>query len=522
MKRREKKQQEKKRKGLGLKPLIIGMSACTALLGGVLSWAVLGSIHLEGESGHGLGIVDAVNNMELQKKAEELAAKPSAASSESQTMTADEMDSDEEANLDVSSDSKKETNSSNAINAQENDTDTSKSSLAADEESAQSIDENENQEESEVYQQINSATMANAASGVIDVTALETVTADEVRAWIEDYSYGEWPYLDGAEVTQADKDELLSRRNLDGISDTISILYGVVTNNAAVRAFPTWRKASKSLDVNAFDYIQESMLLIGEPVAVVHQTADGIWSFVQATNYRGWIETSRIAFCTLDELKAWQRAERAVVTDAKITLLNDVLRMGTALPASVDEDGTIIVSLPQADENGGLTIKAAETTQEGIHFGYLAFTQENVLEQAKKLIGTAYGWGDSNGDMDCSSTMNSIYRCFGILLPRNTSELAQTGTEVVSLEGMTQEEKLDQIHSMKPGTLLVMKGHVVMYIGQEDGQDMILHNFTTCLAEDGVSTEEVYQCRITPLNLVTAAGTQYLDVYATAVCFPEK
>lgn len=471
MKRRQKKQQEKKRRGLGLKSLIIGMSVCTMFLGGVFLWAVLGSIHLEGESGHGLGIVDAVNNMELQKKAEELAAKPSTASSESQTLTADE---------------------------------------------------NENQEESEVYQQINHATMANAASGVTDVTALETVTADEVRAWIESYSYGEWPYLDGKEVTQTDKDEILSRRNLDGISDTISISYGVITKNAAVRAFPTWRKASKSLEANAFDYVQESMLLVGEPVAVVHQTADGIWSFVQATNYRGWVETSRIAFCTLDELKAWQAAERAVVTDAKITLLNDELRMGTALPASVDEDGTVIVSLPQADANGLLTIKATETTQEGIHFGYLAFTQENVLEQAKKLIGTAYGWGDSNGDMDCSSTMNSIYRCFGIILPRNTSELAQTGTEVVSLEGMTQEEKLEQIHSMKPGTLLVMKGHVVMYIGQEDGKDMILHNFTTCLAEDGVSTQEVYQCRITPLNLVTAAGIQYLDVYATAVCFPEE
>ena len=83
------------------------------------------------------------------------------------------------------------------------------------------------------------------------------------------------------------------------------------------------------------------------------------------------------------------------------------------------------------------------------------------------------------------------------------------------------EEKLEKIQSMKPGTLLVMKNHVVMYIGQENGEDLILHNFTTCMAEDGVSTKEVYQCQITQLNLVTAAGTQYLDAYATAICFPE-
>ena len=35
-------------------------------------------------------------------------------------------------------------------------------------------------------------------------------------------------------------------------------------------------------------------------------------------------------------------------------------------------------------------------------------TQENILDQAKKLVGMAYGWGDSNGDMDCSSTMNAF------------------------------------------------------------------------------------------------------------------
>ena len=51
--RRKKEPHENKRKGLSLKPLIIGMSACVVLLGGVLLWAVLGSVRLEPESGHG-------------------------------------------------------------------------------------------------------------------------------------------------------------------------------------------------------------------------------------------------------------------------------------------------------------------------------------------------------------------------------------------------------------------------------------------------------------------------------------
>ena len=490
--RRKKQPHKNKRRGLSLKPLIIGMSACVVLLGGVLLWAVLGSVRLEPESGHGLGIVDAVNTMGLQKKTQELAAKPSAASSESQTLTANETDAEE---------------------IKDKEAEDQKAEQTLEEESTKAL----------VYQQIIEATMANSKSGVADVTQLTDVAADDVRLWIEAYTYGNWPYLEGEPVTKEAQDEILARRNLEGILDPITLKYGVITQNAAVRAFPTWKKASTSLDAHSFDYFQESMLMTGEAAVIVHQTADGIWSFVQAQNYRGWVETDKIACCTLDELKKWQETKRAVVTDARLTLAgtNVTLRMGTALPAKEESEGILMVSIPQKDDKGQLVITNVETAQDGIHFGYLDMTQENILDQAKKLVGMAYGWGDSNGDMDCSSTMNAIYRCFGIILPRNTGSMAQTGTQIVSLEGMTQEEKLEKIQSMKPGTLLVMKNHVVMYIGQENGEDLILHNFTTCMAEDGVSTKEVYQCQITQLNLVTAAGTQYLDAYATAICFPE-
>ena len=243
--RRKKEPHENKRRGLSLKPLIIGMSACVVLLGGVLLWAVLGSVRLEPESGHGLGIVDAVNTMGLQKKTQELAAKPSAASSESQTLTANETDAEE-------------------ITDQE----------AGDQKAEQTLEEESTK--ALAYQQINEATMANSESGVVDVTQLTDVSADDVRLWIEAYTYGNWPYLEGEPVTKEAQDEILARRNIEGISDSITLKYGVITQNAAVRAFPTWKKAATSLDAHSFDYFQESMLMTGEAVVTVHQTADGI------------------------------------------------------------------------------------------------------------------------------------------------------------------------------------------------------------------------------------------------------
>ena len=64
--------------------------------------------------------------------------------------------------------------------------------------------------------------------------------------------------------------------------------------------------------------------------------------------------------------------------------------MGTALPAKEESEGILMVSIPQKDDKGQLVITNVETAQDGIHFGYLDMTQENILDQAKKLVGMAY------------------------------------------------------------------------------------------------------------------------------------
>ena len=77
--------------------------------------------------------------------------------------------------------------------------------------------------------------------------------------------------------------------------------------------------------------------------------------------------------------------------------------------------------------------------------------------------------------------MNAIYRCFGIILPRNTGSMAQTGTQIVSLEGMTQEEKLEKIQSMKPGNAACNEKSCGYVYRTRKWRRLILHNFTTCM-----------------------------------------
>ena len=124
-------------------------------------------------------------------------------------------------------------------------------------------------------------------------------------------------------------------------------------------------------------------------------------------------------------------------------------------------------------------------------------------------------------DMDCSSTMNSIYRCFGVLLPRNTSAMPYTGTTVYCMDEMNAEQKRTLIESLAPGTMLVMNGHVVMYIGQENGISSVLHNVVGFSLDGGQTAIDAYKCCITPLDVRTGSGTSYLDRYRFAITLEE-
>ena len=85
--------------------------------------------------------------------------------------------------------------------------------------------------------------MANSKSGVADVTQLTDVAADDVRLWIEAYTYGNWPYLEGEPVTKEAQDEILARRNLEGILDPITLKYGVYHTKCGSSSFSNMEKS---------------------------------------------------------------------------------------------------------------------------------------------------------------------------------------------------------------------------------------------------------------------------------------
>ncbi len=385
-------------------------------------------------------------------------------------------------------------------------------------------------------QQLNLADFSIEGTGLSDLSKEHLYTVGEVSKMIQEYAVPDRKYLDNQELTQEARQQLLLNRNLEILSnntESVSAAYGILAETTDLRSFPTELRMTSKPD-GRFDYLQETKLLIGEAVIVLHKSSDGEWCFVQAENYCGWIQEKAIAYCSRKEmLEIYECSEPAVVTRNGLYSVGEqteYLRMGTKFATETRRDG-IVLLLPKRDVDGTLKLvefyaaKTAENSTyealyDDIHIGYLSYTRSNLIRLAVSLLGTPYGWGDAlpagsetglTGDngMDCSSTLSAVFRCFGIVMPRNTGAQRSMAGVMLDLSVLANNDRLFQIAEYPAGSLLFMPGHVMLYLGDFDGTAYILHNTTTAARDDGES-DDYYCCCITTLN-IGKTGRTLLD-----------
>ncbi len=416
----------------------------------------------------------------------------------------------------------------------------------SDESTAEETEASEAPEEPGIAEEINERTIAAEGSGVVDLTADRQWTYEEIRSMISGYEFPSGDLLNGRTITEEDRQRLEEARNLDALPDegTADVRYGILCDNAAVRSFPTEETLNSTGDMSSFDLFQESMFRAGEGVIVLYQA--GNWLFVQGEDYYGWISGDAVCFCSFGLMSSWLEIEDfLVVTDAyaEIPETELTLRMGTRLPLVPEENGNARAVLPLAGDgadgyvtasDGKLTFLAepAEdalpvrilTLPEGsYHSGWEELTEENITARAEKLLGVPYGWGDSDGNMDCSSAVCSVFRCFGVILPRNSGDMSKTGAEVTDLSQMDTDGKLSYITGLPAGSVLIMSGHVMIYMGEVDlnGETgpVILQEVTGYTGPDGVPVW-CMSCVETSLNVYKYTGESFTELMLYSVAFP--
>ena len=313
---------------------------------------------------------------------------------------------------------------------------------------------------------------------VVDVLSLsKQVSSSYVTGLINSYSnINKYTIYDNNNkaLSTSEKQAILDNRNLTNISSTVNVEYGLITDFAWMRTYPTNCYSNNY----SMDRFQETTLNVGEEVAIYHTSSDGKWYFVQAVNYYGWVEAKYIAKCSYEEMVSFVTDnDFLVVISDYVVIENAHVRMGQKFPL-ISNNEEYVINFPTRTEDGKLLMKEISLQKsDSYHVGYLDYTYENLMMQAFKLLGIDYSWGDKEKDgRDCSSTQNGIYKSFGFILPRNTSNQNAIPTYGKKFSSITTSE----LQKYAPGTLVFSSGHVMMYIGENhQGYSYILHNTTS-------------------------------------------
>ena len=266
----------------------------------------------------------------------------------------------------------------------------------------------------------------------------------------------------------------------------VSPQHAVAVKNGQIRLYPTMAGSYRDNEIGELDRYAVSLLKLGEPVLLYCTDKSGLWCFIRTAQVYGWVFRDFLAL-EPDEIR-WQQycnnREYAVTADSrkKLNYIDfngrrqiQTLWMGTRLPLYDVTEQNLLLGIPARDKRGNLVFQQILTKRDGgLIPGTMPMSAQNIISQAKKMLGEPYGWGGSGFRRDCTSFAADVYAVFGLLLPRNSSEQLQMyGIEHSPMETGTKKEFLA---ALTLGSLLYCEGHVMLYLGEEAGQMQILHN----------------------------------------------
>ncbi len=264
---------------------------------------------------------------------------------------------------------------------------------------------------------------------------------------------------------------------------SIKTRFAITTNYCDQKIVPTDLTLLKKKHQIHFDRNQNSALDIGTPIAILHSTEDGLWYYGIGPTSSGWVHSKDIAFGTKEEISNYLSSKNFVVTTSAKTALkiggnyHDYFRMGVRLPMIMSIDDETMVLVPTADEEGNLVLTNGTVKTANIHKGYLKYTPENILLQAFKFLHLPYGWGGMYGEQDCSKFIQEVFATVGLKLPRNSTSQSNVGEDKIELAGLSKNSKQTFLETsgIVGGTILHLKGHITMYIGEYKGEPYIIH-----------------------------------------------
>jgi len=276
-------------------------------------------------------------------------------------------------------------------------------------------------------------------------------------------------------------------------SDTLN-LHAITLRHTNLRLYPSSRgiyyDPRRAGEGFPFDYSQNSSVQINTPIIISHYSVDKLWVYVQTSFASGWIKIEDIAFVTPEFIQEFKNDNYAITVKDDLILSDEtevvsLVKMGSIFP--IDPQSKKYIRATK-DEKGFAQISYVTVNDVDIIAQKpIKFNAYNLAYISKQLVGEPYGWGGKENCRDCSALTRDFFSPFGIYLPRNSRQQAVAGAESISIKGLdSQTKKQTILNYAKPfRSMLFVPGHITLYLGEKEGEPIILHNYWGVRLNDG-------------------------------------
>ncbi|WJJ03955.1 NlpC/P60 family protein [Helicobacter pylori] len=290
---------------------------------------------------------------------------------------------------------------------------------------------------------------------------------------------------------KAFNDELIKSMDIEHYPS--AKIKAVVTRDSDVRAVPTNKPFYLSPKGYPFDRYQNSLIFQGTPVLITHFNTDKTYAHIQSSFVYGWIKVSDLAYMHDKDIELLTHLKDYVMPiKDKIPLYTDYGDFYTSARV-----GELFALIPQSqktpqkpqkkelkaygflrDAKGYAILQSVILEEKDFFVFPKAFNSENMAYFIDTMLGQKYGWGGLLGNRDCSAFTRDSFANFGILLPRNSYTQSRYANNYVDLSSMKAKEKEDYIlkNATPFGTLIYLKGHIMLYLGAHNHQAIVAHS----------------------------------------------
>lgn len=396
-------------------------------------------------------------------------------------------------------------------------------------------------------QLLNDSIENESATHRVNLENLESIGKGEF------YKFDRDLYINGELI---DEDAYLSM--FSATHTEVPLTYAVAVKRTDIKSWPIIDVLGYTAD-DPDDEAELDIMNVNEPFIIGGKCVVDGHTFYYGTSdcFDGWVDSENVAICqSKDEwLDAWkvnpENKDFLVVTQAKLTtepmLLSPEiskieLMMGTILklvpsneiPNSIGERTdnwfNYVVYIPTRDLNG-YYIKKPALIQEryAVNLGFMPLTQKNLLDLSFAYLGDRYGWGGMLESNDSSLYSRAVYKCFGINLPRNSTQQTKIPGKFTDISGMTEAEKLEYLKTIPVGSILWFSGFTMHYIGNVNNMAYVIATVGV-LSDSGetVDVQRRYTVSVVPLTVKRKNGNTWLQELSGVInvssttLYPEK